>query len=84
MIPAYYETTLQDKFSRDADTNEMLEIIRRSIHLTLDGYLSYCFSPTPITAFASITESNLAPASFIAANESAWQTQLEAVIEAYR
>ena len=25
VIPAFYETTLQEKFSRDADTKEMLE-----------------------------------------------------------
>ncbi|MBQ2708952.1 MAG: hypothetical protein IJF67_11860 [Clostridia bacterium] len=83
MIPAYYETTLQEKFSRDADTAEMLEIIRSGIRLTLDGYLSYCFSPTPITTTAKIVESDQAPASYIAANEAAWQTQLEAIAEAY-
>lgn len=83
VIPAFYETTLQEKFSRDADTKEMLEIIRGGLRLTLDGYLNHCFSPTPFTTIATLVQSGTEPASYIAANEAAWQTQLQDVIKAY-
>ena len=61
----------------------MLEIIRGGLRLTLDGYLNHCFSPTPFTTIATLVQSGTEPASYIAANEAAWQTQLQDVIKAY-
>ena len=84
IVPAYYETTLQDKFSRDADTREMLTIIRNSIRMTLDGYFSYCFTPTPITTFSRTINLDTPPASFIASNQSAWDATMKDVVEAYK
>ncbi len=83
IVPAYYEVTLQEKFSRDEETKEMLEIIRDGIRLTPDGYLDRCFDPRPFSVLATLLENEIEPASYIAANESAWQTQLEAIAQAY-
>lgn len=84
VIPAYYETSLQEKFSRDTDTKEMLQIIRGSIRLTPDSYLNHCFTTKPFSTLATLVEKNQSPASFFAANESAWQSELESIVEAYR
>lgn len=83
MIPAYYEVSLQEKYSRDSDTKEMLQIIRDSLRLTPDGYLNHCFSVTPFNTFTWLFEKNQEPASYFAANETALKARLNDIFAAY-
>ena len=84
VVPAYYVTTLEDKYSRDDQTKEMLGIIRDGMRLTLDGYLNHCFSTPPLRTVVTILSEHASPTSYFAQNASGWQKQLDTIIEAYK
>lgn len=41
VLPAYYDVTLQGKYTRDENSNKMLEIIRSSVICTFDMVYNY-------------------------------------------
>lgn len=66
VIPAYYETSLKDKFSRDPDTTEMLDLIFNTHVYDLGDTIWYAAIRLPYTmefvkgdnTFVSFTEKN--------------------------
>ncbi len=83
-VPAYYDTTLSVKYSRDADTQEMLQIIRRGLTLPVD----YAYSGT-LTGINRIlfdtAEKNISSqlASDFEKNLNTWKGGLEKIVEEY-
>ena len=84
VIPAYYETTLKDKYSRDSDTVEMLDLIRQSLEMTFDSYMGSNFKVNPFTSVETIIVNSLSPSSYIAENQTAWLTELQNLLDAYK
>ena len=84
VVPAYYESTLKEKYSRDPDTVEMLDLIRQSTRFTCDTAFGYCFSVNPFLATETILRNDDNPASYIAKNENAWTSTLESLLASYQ
>ena len=83
VIPAYFEVTLKDKYSRDENTQEMLDVIRSARTLSIDSTFGYRFSPSPHN-IVGILRSNLNPASHFAKFESGWIKQLDKFLETFK
>jgi len=90
VVPKYYEVALKDKYARDADIPEMLDIIREGA--TIDFLFVYgtSMSGTPNSHFRflknspgekSVKNDNLA--SSFASSETTFTTSLETMIEKY-
>ena len=84
VVPAYYESTLKEKYSRDPDTVEMLDLIRQSTRFTCDTAFGYCFSTNPFLTTENLLRSGSNPASYIASNENAWKATLESLLASYQ
>ncbi len=84
VVPAYYETTLKDRYSRDENTQIMLDIIREGAVLPFEfAYATALEWPNNVMAEA-IKENKVGQlASDIQANSSKWEAAIEKVMGNY-
>lgn len=80
VIPAFYDVSLKTKFSRDADSEEMIDIIKNSIIYDL-GYIGG--GAFESTGARLANQSNPDFASFYAANESVALSDLKNFLKSY-
>ncbi len=76
IMPAFFETILAIKSTRDVESEEMIPIIRNSSRF-LDSVIGFNY-----TSIVMANNGNTL-ASTIAANEEAWQIKLDSLIETY-
>ncbi len=82
VVPAYYEVALRDKYTRDDEVTEMLEIIRGTMRLPFDSCYGTTFSTLGVTNPAGLLareENDMA--SFYASKESAWDESVKEMNE---
>jgi len=83
VVPSYYEVALKEKYTRDNDVKEMLEVIRSSAMMDFTFAYSTMFSPFINT----ITPCDLNPTGDIAskyeANQAAWQGVIDNLLKSY-
>lgn len=83
VIPAYYDIALKDKYNRDQQSAEMLDIIRDSLIFDV-GYLnSFALSTAGHLFVQLVREGRTDFASAYAKNEKVYQKKLEKMLEAY-
>ncbi len=82
VVPAYYEVALKEKYARDPDVQEMLDIIRSSAQMNFTFAYSTMFSPYPnlLTEFRDKSENDNIT-SIYTSNKAQWETQLNKIIE---
>ena len=79
VVPAYYEVALRDKYTRDEEVPEMLEMIRAAMRLPFDS----CYGTTiNITTGAAspaniLAYENIEMASFYESKSNAWDAAAE-------
>ena len=83
VTPAYYEITLKDKYSRDQNTQEMLDVIRSIVSMTFDAFFGSCFATNPFITTEALLTKGGESASYIAGYESMWLTELEKLVDGY-
>ena len=79
VIPAYYESTLQLKFSRDDDTIEMLRILKDTAYFDL-GYI-YNFADSGFVSKDLLAQKSANLASYYEKNEGRIQKAIDKLIE---
>ncbi|MCI8387508.1 MAG: hypothetical protein HFE63_03460 [Clostridiales bacterium] len=81
VVPKYYEVALKEKYTRDDDVKEMLEIIRESAMMDFNFAYSTCFDPftNSITEYRQGWPENLT--SYHASNLPKWQSTLNDLVE---
>ncbi|MBQ3708211.1 MAG: hypothetical protein II889_09930, partial [Clostridia bacterium] len=83
VIPAYYDIALKDKYNRDQQSAEMLDIIRDSLIFDV-GYLNSFALNTAGHLFVQLVREGRADfASAYAKNEKVYLKKLEKMLEAY-
>lgn len=81
VTPAYFETVLKDKYARDSETSQMLDIIAASVYLDI----GYIYGPTlghPIDAIRTILSSGTEcerASSTLASKETQYMTNIEKI-----
>jgi len=82
VVPAYYDVALKEKYTRDEDVKEMLEIIRDSAQMNFTFAYSTMFSsfPNTLTEFSSKNLSS-SIASVYESKKPVWESTLEGIIE---
>ena len=82
VVPAYYEVALKEKYSRDEDVKEMLNLIRSTAQMNFTFAYSTMFSPFPnlLTEFTD-KFANKSITSVYASHKPEWEAQLEKIIE---
>lgn len=85
VVPAYYEVALKEKYTRDEDVKEMLDIIRNSAHMSFTFAYSTMFTPFPnvITEFSNKSV-NSSIASIYDSNKPQWEATLEMIVDTYK
>ena len=79
VIPAYYETTLQQKFARDEETIDMVKIIRDTASFDM-GYI-YNFGGAGFISTTLIGQRSANLASWFERNETVMQRAIDQIIE---
>jgi hypothetical protein len=79
VIPAYYETTLQQKFARNEETIDMIKIIRDTASFDM-GYI-YNFGGAGFVSVALIGQRSADLASWFERNEPAVQRSIDQLVE---
>ena len=83
VTPAYYETALKVKYSRDDETSQMLDMIRDSVKFDF-AYIYNASLGTPMTQFRDLVMKKPdAAASTLASNMKACNKKLEELLEMY-
>ncbi len=83
VTPAYYETALKVKYSRDDETSQMLDMIRDSVKFDF-AYIYNASLGTPMTQFRALVMKSVdTAASTIAANMKTCNKKLEEMLEMY-
>jgi len=80
VVPAYYEVALKEKYTRDEDAKEMLEIIRDSAQMDFTFAYHTIFNPF-INAVTVTAKNDIA--SYYATNKPKWEGTLNALLESY-
>jgi hypothetical protein len=87
VVPAYYEVALKEKYTRDADVKEILDIIRRSAVMSFDFAYATYFSPSPNTTMAFENKGKDAVngniTSYFEKQDKAWTSKLDKLLEAF-
>ena len=86
VTPSYYEIALKEKYTRDEDVKEMLEIIRGGAQMDFTFAYSTCFDPfiNCLTEFyPNEKDKQDHIASYYAKKLPKWQATLEKMVEAY-
>ena len=83
VTPAYYETALKVKYSRDDETSQMLDMIRDSVKFDF-AYIYNASLGTPMTQFRDLVMKKPdAAASTLASNMKACNKKLEELLDMY-
>ena len=83
IIPTYYDVALKDKYNRDSQSSEMLDIIRDSLIYDV-GYLNSFALDTAGHLFVQLVrEGKTDFASAYAKKEKTFQKRLDKMLEAY-
>ena len=83
VIPAYYDISLKDKYNRDAQSSDMLDLIRSRLIFDV-GYLnSYALDSAGHLFMQLMHGENTDLASAYAKKEKSFQKRLEKMLEAY-
>ena len=80
VIPAYYDRALKTKYSRDDDSEEMIDLVKNSIVFDV-GYLSG--GPLQSTGYELANSTNQDFASYYAARKESAEKSLETFLEDY-
>jgi len=89
VVPAYYETALKERYSRDESTKQMLDIIRDSAVLPFEFAYSTALAPSSsdwphkILAEAVIYNTVDSLSSSIASKEKIWSNMINKLMENY-
>ena len=86
VVPAYYEVALKEKYTRDEEVKEMLDIIRSGAQMDFNFAYSTMFTPFT-NCSTEFRDKNNTPenlASYFATNVPAWEGTLEDLLEAYQ
>ena len=83
VTPAYYEVAMKYKYSQDADTVEMLDIIREGALFNF-GFVNSSSCNDMIHILRDVVNCKKDYASLYARNESKYQKSLDKLVEAYR
>jgi len=85
VVPAYYEVALKEKYTRDEDVKEMLDIIRNSAQMSFTFAYSTMFSqwPNQLTEFSNKSVSN-SIASIYDSYKPQWEATLDMIVETYK
>ena len=84
VTPNYYEVALKEKYTRDEDVKNMLEIIRDGAQMDFGFAYSTLFDPFPnvLTEFrSSYVIDNIT--TYYAKYQQKWQATLEDIVEKY-
>lgn len=86
ILPKYYEVALKEKFLRDANNKQVLDMVTDSIRFNIT--FAYCNAiggdPWPNQVWITSTLNGRDPASSVAANEAKWLGNIEKIIEQYK
>ncbi len=85
VVPTYYEVALKEKYTRDDDVKEMLEIIRQTAQMDFTFAYSTMFEPFP-NSLTECRENNTIQgnlSSFFASKQTVWQGKVDEILEAY-
>lgn len=84
VVPAYYEIALKEKYTRDEDVKEMLELIRNSAQMDFTFAYSTIFSPFTNMVLPTVeTDVSTDYMSKYESHKSAWQSVLDSLIDSY-
>lgn len=85
VVPAYYDVTLKNKYSRDENTQIMLDIIREGAVMPFEyAYSTMIGGSTWLnTVLSSATAGNGNVASMLASTQSSWESSIEKMLEAF-
>ena len=84
VVPAYYETKLKERYSRDEDTKKMLDIIRAGAVLPFEyAYSTALNDPSSVMAFAVLDNTADKLSSTIDSKTKSWNKAIEKLIENY-
>ena len=83
VVPAYYEVALKEKYTRDEDVKDMLEIIRNSAQMDFTFAYSTMFNPFINCVTPCDMNPNENIASTYATNMPKWQGVIDALLESY-
>ena len=86
VVGEYYENALQTRYSRDADTSEMLDIIRQGAVNGFDYSYSTSIGGDPWVnkIVSDYSWRAIAPASAYAAQKKVWQKAIDKILENYQ
>lgn len=86
VVPAYYDVALKNKYSRDENTQKMLDIIRSGAVMPFEYAYSTVVGgkvwPNMLLCNASLNEDGNV-ASLLASMESVWESSIEKIMETY-
>ena len=82
VVPAYYEMALKSKFARDNESGEMLDLIRDGVTVNF-GYFYHCDIDTGRFMRVLLEQENSNFASYYAANEKAFNRNLNRILRTY-
>ena len=84
VVPAYYEIALKEKYTRDEDVKEMLELIRNSAQMDFTFAYSTLFSPFPNMVLP--TTSDEVKTDYVSeyeSHKSSWQSVIDNLVASY-
>ena len=86
VVDEYYQNALQTRYSRDAETSEMLDIIRQGAVNGFDYSYSTAIGGDPWVnkIVSDYSYRAIAPASAYAAQKKVWQKAIEKILENYQ
>ena len=84
VVPAYYDTALKERYSRDPETRVMLELIREHAVLPFEyAYSTALDWPHTMLANAILNNKAGSLASDVASKTKAWNNRIEKLMKAY-
>ena len=84
VVPAYYDTALKERYSRDPETSVMLELIREHAVLPFEyAYSTALEWPHTMLANAILTNKAGSLASDVASKTKVWNNRIEKLMKAY-
>ena len=80
VLPAYYDVTLQGKYTRDENSNKMLEIIRSSVICTFDMVYNYQLGGVSTFWGTLVSKGTSDFASYYASNKDKWDNAMTSLV----
>ncbi|MBR4204387.1 MAG: hypothetical protein IKQ92_02825 [Clostridia bacterium] len=79
VIPVYYDVALKNKYSRDPETAQMIDLIHSCI--TADFCFNWCIGDVNGVLYKCLTSTSPQVASVLSRNQRAWDKNLEKVLK---